>query len=63
MAALPKIGDKKTFVPHALTEGGIPKDARQVTGTVTYVHPAGRFYLVEADICGVKIREAIFPGE
>lgn len=46
---LPKIGDKKTFVPAAFSSG-LPNDiTREVTGTVVWIHPEGRYYVVRVD--------------
>lgn len=61
MRRLPKIGDKKTFIPHAFKEGCVPPNSRQLTGRVIYVHPQGRFYIVEAESNGIKIRETFYP--
>lgn len=61
MAQMPQIGDKKTFKPAAL-ENGLPNDCpRTVTGTVVWVHPQGRFYIVEVDNDGHKWRETLYP--
>lgn len=55
---LPSIGDKKTFVPAAF-EAGLPSGyAKAVTGTVVWIHPRGRFYLVEVEVNGYKWHQA-----
>lgn len=60
MAHLPKIGAKKTFKPAAL-ENGLPNDCpKTVTGTVVWVHPQGRFYIVEVEKNGYKWRETLY---
>jgi hypothetical protein len=33
-------------------------EAWQITGTVVYVHPQGRYHIVEFDMPGGKVREA-----
>ena len=40
---MPEIGDKVSMPVHF----GYEYDARYMTGTVVYVHPAGRFFSVE----------------
>lgn len=61
MALLPKIGDKKACKPAAF-ETGLPYDCpRTVTGTVVWIHPKGRFYVVEVEINGYKWRETLYP--
>ena len=61
MARLPKIGEKKTVAPYAF-EAGLPREyAKELTGTVVYVHPAGRFYQVEVEADGHKWRETLYP--
>lgn len=53
-----QVGDKRTEVIHMGQDGGVTK-----TGTVVYIHPERRFYVVEADLGGQKVREAYyFPG-
>lgn len=63
MASLPKIGDRIIFEPYAFSEGGVPLKGRKLSGSVIYVHPQGRFYRVEAEVNGIKIRETLYPGE
>lgn len=49
MGKMPRLGEKKTFVPQAF-ESGLPLDvSREVTGTVIWVHPAGRYYVVRVE--------------
>lgn len=57
--APPRIGDKITYVPNALKHD-LPCDCdRRVTGTVVWIHPKGRFYLVEVEVNGHKWHEAL----
>ena len=65
-----KIGDKVTRVPKTILQiailegqnfGNILK-AKPVTGTVVYIHPKGRFHVVEFEnLRGEKLRET-FDG-
>ena len=58
-----RIGDKKTFIPAAF-RCGLPCDCeRRVTGTVIWIHPRNRFYLVEVESNGYKWREAFAMDE
>lgn len=62
-----KIGDKVRFVPSGFardkeTFGNGMTIPIKVTGTVVWIHPKRRFYLVEADVDGVTVRET-FPME
>lgn len=59
-----KIGDKVVRTPHTVGEGmpvgticseGAGKPMR---GTVVWIHPKGRFHVVEFDVCGRKLRES-----
>lgn len=60
---LPNIGDRKTFIPEAF-RCGLPIDCdRTVTGTVVWIHPRGRFYLVEVEVNGHKWNQAFPAGE
>lgn len=61
MATLPKIGDKKTFVPEAFSCGLPIECSKTVTGTVVWVHPAGRYYIVEVTVHGNTWRETMYP--
>lgn len=56
---LPKIGDKKRFIPAAFCgQGGLGNPIEKwVIGTVVYVHPEGRYYMVEVDVNGHKWRQ------
>ncbi len=52
------IGEKKTEVFHFGDVKGITK-----TGRVVWIHPERRFYVVEFDIEGRRVRESyFFPG-
>lgn len=61
--ALPKVGDKRTFTPDAFNEGAVSTGVHALTGHVIYVHPQGRYYTVEAELYGEKIRESFFPDK
>ena len=50
-----QVGDKKTEVLHMGQDNGVTK-----TGTVVYIHPARRFYVVEFDPGGHKVRESYY---
>lgn len=59
-----RIGEKKTFVPEgflleapAKDPNGTKEYPRRVTGTVTWVHPKGRFYLVTFTVNGYELRQ------
>ncbi len=62
-----RVGDKHTFIPSEFLTNKtkwangmiIPV---HVTGRVTWIHPKGRFFLVEAEVNGTVIRET-FPLE
>ena len=65
-----KIGDKKEFVPEAFNGQIKVKNpatgkecAKSVIGRVVYIHPAGRYYTVEANLDGRVIRESFRRGE
>lgn len=61
MATLPKLGEKKTFKPQSF-ENGLPVELKkEVTGTVVWIHPKGRYYLVEVSINGNTWRETMYP--
>lgn len=52
------IGDKKTEVFHFGEASGITR-----TGRVVWIHPSRRFYVVEFEIGGHRVRESyFFPG-
>ena len=48
-----KIGGLRPYCDSDVKETRAPRPA-----TVTYIHPAGRFYVVEFDLPGGKCREA-----
>lgn len=60
------VGDKLTWTPsgfdHEVSGQRADKvrKLRSVTGVIAYIHPAGRFYLAEAQVGGNVIREC-FP--
>ena len=60
----PKIGDKYTFIPEAFigeASGFLPgRQAipRRVTGTVTYINEAHRWFLVEYWVHGFHLSES-----
>ncbi len=64
-----QIGDKIPFCPSAFIEtqedrnGKRYKMAHTVTGRVTYIHPEGRYYTVEATVNGYTVRENFKCGE
>lgn len=61
--AVPKIGDKKSFVPSAFSMG-LPADCeKRVTGTVVWIHPQNRFYIVEVEVHGHKWRQSFNINE
>jgi len=60
-----RIGDRITFTPTAfVTKGDCLRDGTilpgKVTGKVTWIHPRRRYYLVEAELFGMVLREC-FP--
>ena len=70
MIFMVKVGDKVTRTPKTIEQmvlvegqsfGGVLR-AKPVTGTVVYVHPQGRFHVVEFEnLRGDKLRET-FDG-
>lgn len=59
-----KLGDLRTGYPVTLdTADG--KKRRPVTGTVVYIHPRGRFCVLEFEVRGGHIRESfqLIEGE
>lgn len=61
-----KLGDRRTV--HPATLDGYEKDKpRPLTGTVVYIHPAGRFCTLEFEVGkrGERIRESfqLIEGE
>lgn len=64
-----RIGEKKTFRPAAFLDERGPEPEgklivpRMVTGVVTWVHPAGRYYVVTYEVNGHRLREAFSRSE
>ena len=58
-----KIGQKVQRYPETFFEREGEKNApkRPITGTVVYIHPLGRFHIVEFDLRGGKVQES-FQG-
>ncbi len=58
-----RVGDKLTWTPsgfdHEVSGQRADKQRklRSVTGRIVYIHPAGRYYLAEAQVGGAVIRE------
>lgn len=59
-----QIGDKVIRTPYTVGEG-IPvgtvnsrNSGRPMRGTVVWIHPKGRFHVVEFEVCGRKLRES-----
>lgn len=55
-----KLGDRYTFTPSGFTGNDylVKQDLeRKLTGTVVYIHPQCRFFVVEARCHGHTIRE------
>ena len=65
-----QVGEKKTFRPAAFLDESGPAQGsmrkmvipRLVTGVVTWVHRAGRYYVVTYVVNGHQLREC-FPQE
>ena len=61
-----QIGDSYTWTPEAFEgEASGSRDrrlrrSRQVTGRVVWIHPQRRYFVVEAELAGHKLREC-FP--
>lgn len=56
-----KISDKVQRMPETFghyEESGKGKRKKMLTGTVVYIHPAGRYHAVEFEVAGGKIRES-----
>lgn len=56
------LGDRIRFTPTAFTDrdGHLPNGTllpARITGTVTWIHPKRRFYLLEAPAAGGTVRE------
>lgn len=65
-----RVGEAKTFVPSAFmaeVAGADPSTGkrypRQVTGSVAWIHPEGRFYLVTYEVNGYQLRECFSREE
>lgn len=63
-----RVGDKVTRVPNSIEELKVPGSVAMVTkpmrGTVVYVHPKGRFHVVEFENAhGEKLRESFMGVE
>lgn len=61
-----EVGDRRTVVPVTFSETGPDSRTRtQLRGTVVYVHPRGRYCVLEFETRGGKIRESfrLFGGE
>ena len=54
-----KIGDTKTFMPEAFSVGLPDACPKAVTGRVVWIHPKGRFCLVEVEAHGHTWRQAL----
>lgn len=55
------IGDKVSRIPETVYSGSMPgekKTKRAHTGTVVYIHPQRRYYTVEFEMNGGKVRES-----
>lgn len=65
-----RVGETKSFVPNAFMSevaGTDPSTGkrypRQVTGSVAWIHPGRRFYLVTYVVNGYQLRECFSQGE
>lgn len=58
-----KIGQKVRRVPLSLTQttDSGKQEHRPMTGKVVYIHPQGRYHIVEFEVCGGTVREC-FDG-
>ena len=56
-----KIGQKVTRYPVSFSEPDGKEGQKPVTGTVVYIHPLGRFHIVEFELRGGKVQES-FQG-
>lgn len=52
-----KIGQKVTRYPVSFSEPDGKKGQKPMTGTVVYIHPLGRFHIVEFELRGGKVQE------
>lgn len=59
-----KIGDKVVRTPHTVGEGmpvgtlNSEHSGRPMRGTVVWIHPKGRFHVVEFEVNGRTLRES-----
>lgn len=58
-----RIGQKVRRVPLSLTQttDSGKQEHRPMTGKVVYIHPQGRYHIVEFEVCGGTVREC-FDG-
>lgn len=58
-----KIGQKVRRMPLSLTQtvDNGKQEHRPMTGKVVYIHPQGRYHIVEFEVCGGTVREC-FDG-
>lgn len=58
-----KIGQKVRRMPLSLTQTADngKQEHRPMTGKVVYIHPQGRYHIVEFEVCGGTVREC-FDG-
>lgn len=59
-----QLGDTIKFTPSAFTNekaGSMPGRKpipRQLTGTIVYIHPEGRYFTLQAELNGQTLRES-----
>ncbi len=58
-----KIGQKVTRYPVSFSEPDGKKGQKPMTGTVVYIHPLGRFHIVEFELRGGKVQESFQGAE
>lgn len=58
-----KIGQKVTRYPVSFSEPDGKKGRKPMTGTVVYIHPLGRFHIVEFELRGGKVQESFQGAE
>jgi hypothetical protein len=64
-----KVGDKVIRTPTTIGEGmpvgtlNSVSSARPMRGTVVWIHPKGRFHVVEFEVCGRTLRESFLGVE
>ena len=61
-----QVGDRVTRAPETFLEGQELKarehaKPRAMTGRVVYIHPRGRYHVVEFEVAGHRVRES-FKG-